>query len=142
MIIKDNIFKAHVDRELELPLSSSLIKAGFPSPADDFVDLKLDLNRELIKNPSATFFARVSGSSMIGDGVNDGDLLLIDRSIEPYNGSMAVCFLDGEFTLKRVDKRGDKIFLVPSNKDFNEIEVNQEDQFIIWGVVKYIIKKV
>lgn len=130
------------EKELLVLYTESLIKAGFPSPAEDHTDLKLDLNKELIKNPSATFFARVSGESMIGDGVGDGDILVVDRSVEPADGQMAVCFLDGEFTLKRVRINGKTIILVPANPSYKQIEVTADNDFSIWGVVRYIIKKV
>lgn len=130
------------EKELLVLYTESLIKAGFPSPAEDHTDLKLDLNKELIKNPSATFFARVSGESMIGDGVGDGDILVVDRSVEPADGQIAVCFLDGEFTLKRVRINGKAIILVPANPSYKQIEVTADNDFSIWGVVRYIIKKV
>ncbi|MPM24904.1 Protein UmuD [bioreactor metagenome] len=130
------------EKELLVLYTESLIKAGFPSPAEDHTDLKLDLNKELIKNPSATFFARVSGESMIGDGVGDGDILVVDRSVEPADGQIAVCFLDGEFTLKRVRINGKTIILVPANPSYKQIEVTADNDFSIWGVVRYIIKKV
>lgn len=130
------------EKELLVLYTESLIKAGFPSPAEDHTDLKLDLNKELIKNPSATFFARVSGESMIGDGVGDGDILVVDRSVEPADGQIAVCFLDGEFTLKRIRINGKTIILVPANPSYKQIEVTADNDFSIWGVVRYIIKKV
>ena len=103
---------------------------------------KLDLNKALIKNPSATFYARVKGESMINDGVEDGDLLVIDRSVEPYENCLAVCFLEGEFTLKKVRIEGDDLLLVPANPKFNPIRVKRENDFYIWGVVRYLIKRV
>ncbi len=118
-----------------------VICAGFPSPAEDFVNLPLDLNRELIKNPSSTFYARVKGDSMIDDGINDGDLLVIDKSVEPYDGCIAVCFLDGEFTLKRFRLCGDHAQLVPANLKFKPIDVSAENDFRVWGVVRYLIKE-
>ncbi len=137
----DKIFSAESQEDLELPLASTAISAGFPSPAENYSDLKLDLNKELIKNPASTFFARVSGVSMIDDGVDDGDLLVIDKSVEPYNGALAVCFLNGEFTLKRFEDRGDYGLLIPANKDYKPIKVTEDNDFVIWGVVKYLIKK-
>lgn len=135
-------FTPETDREVFISFTESLIKAGFPSPAEDYADLKLDLNRELIKNPSSTFFAKVSGESMIDDGINNGDLLVIDKSIEPFQGALAVCFLDGEFTLKRVKIEKEAIFLIPANPSFKTIKVTKENDFTIWGVVRYVIKKV
>ncbi len=135
------IFGAETKKSIELPLSQSGVSAGFPSPADDPMELKLDLNRELIHNPASTFFARVSGVSMIDDGVNDGDLLLIDKSVEPYDGCLAVCYIDGEFTLKRFKDNGDHALLVPANKDYKSIKVTADNDFMVWGVVRYLIKK-
>lgn len=128
--------------ELQLPLSDERVAAGFPSPAEDYASLSLDLNKELIKNPASTFYARVSGLSMIDDGINDGDLLVIDKSIEPHDGCLAVCYIDGEFTLKRFEKHKGYGLLVPSNRDFKPIKVTAENNFCIWGVVTYLIKKV
>lgn len=138
-----NIFTPGGDNaEMLLPLSDERIAAGFPSPADDYASLKLDLNRELIKNPASTFYARVSGLSMIDEGINDGDLLVIDKSIEPFNGCLAVCCIDGEFTLKRFEKHKEYALLIPANKEFSPLKVTSENSFCIWGVVTYLIKKV
>lgn len=136
------IYSASNEKEVSLPLAQSGVSAGFPSLAEDIVDLKLDLNRELIRNPASTFFARVSGVSMIDDGVGDGDLLLIDKSVEPYDGCLAVCYIDGEFTLKRFKDNGDHALLVPANKAYKPIKVTADNDFMIWGVVRYLIKKV
>ncbi len=125
----------------ELPLSDVGVTAGFPSPADDFMDLKLDLNRELIRNPASTFYARVSGVSRVDEGIDDGDLLVIDRSIEPTDGCLAVCYIDGEFTLKRFAYKGDYGYLVPANSKFKPIKVTAENDFMIWGVVSHLVKK-
>ncbi|OFY45079.1 MAG: peptidase S24 [Bacteroidetes bacterium GWF2_40_14] len=118
------------------------VHAGFPSPAENYLENTMDLNKALIKNPSSTFFARVSGDSMIDDGVDDEDLLIIDKSVDPYDGCLAVCFLDGEFTLKRVRIDGETLYLVPANKKYKPIKVDANNDFLVWGVVKYIIKKV
>lgn len=123
------------------PVMSDRIAAGFPSPAEDYSDVKLDLNKLVVRNPSSTFYARVSGLSMVGDGIDDGDLLVIDKSIEPIDGVLAVCFVDGEFTLKRFENHGDYGLLLPSNPDFEPIRVDADNEFMIWGVVTYIIKK-
>ncbi len=137
-----DIFQPSTDTSLELPMAGAGVSAGFPSPAEDHRGLKLDLNKLLIDNPSATFFARVSGVSMVGDGVDDGDLLVIDRSITPYNGCLAVCFIDGEFTLKRYENHGDYALLVPANDNYAPIKVTPDEDFQIWGIVRYLIKKV
>ena len=126
---------------MELPLSENRVSAGFPSPAEHYSSLKLDLNKELIKNPAATFYARVKGVSMIDEGIDDGDLIVIDKSIEPYTGCLAVCYIDGEFTLKRFEKHEDYGLLIPANKDYSPIKVTDNNDFIIWGIVTYVIKK-
>lgn len=137
-----NIFAPEDNDPMPLPLSDSRVAAGFPSPAEDYASMRLDLNRELIKNPASTFYARVSGLSMVEEGINDGDLLVIDKSIEPYDGCLAVCYIDGDFTLKRFEKHKDFGLLVPSNKDFKPIKVTADNDFCIWGVVTYLVKRV
>ena len=118
------------------------ISAGFPSPADDFKETRISLDRELVKNKEATFYARVSGDSMVGAGLDDGDLLVIDRSLNPENRKIAVCLVDGEFTVKRIKKEKNKLYLMPENKKYKPIELKEENELIIWGVVEYVIKKV
>lgn len=135
-------FTPETDKEVFITFTESLIKAGFPSPAEEYTELKLDLNKELIKNPSSTFFAKVSGESLIEDGIDNGDLLVIDKSITPFEGALAVCYLDGEFTLKRVRIEKEAIFLIPANPAFKKIKVTKDNDFTIWGVVRYVIKKV
>ncbi|MDB4013464.1 translesion error-prone DNA polymerase V autoproteolytic subunit [Flavobacteriaceae bacterium] len=123
-------------------LAEEGISAGFPSPADDFKETRISLDRELVKNKEATFYARVSGDSMIGAGLDDGDLLVIDRSKNPENGKIAICLLDGDFTVKRIIKKKKKLYLMPENKNYKPIELKEENELIIWGVVEYVIKKV
>lgn len=118
------------------------ISAGFPSPADDFKEQRLSLDEELIKNKEATFYARVSGQSMIGAGLDDNDLLIVDRSLEPKNNKIAVCFLDGEFTVKRLKVEKGEVWLQPENPDYPPIKVTEENDFVIWGIVTNVIKKV
>lgn len=118
------------------------ISAGFPSPAEDFKQERLSLDEELIKNKEATFFARVSGQSMINAGLNDNDLLIIDRSLEPEHNKIAVCFLDGEFTVKRLRVEEDGIWLQPENDNYKPTKITQDNQFVIWGIVTNVIKKV
>ena len=118
------------------------ISAGFPSPADDFKEIRISLDRELVKNKESTFYARVSGDSMIEAGLDDGDLIVIDRSLDPENGKIAVCFIDGEFTVKRINKERGKIYLQPENKKYKAIELKENNELIIWGIVEYVIKKV
>ena len=116
------------------------ISAGFPSPADDFKEVRISLDKELVKNKEATFYAKVSGDSMVGAGLDDGDLLVIDRSLNPENGKIAICFIDGDFTVKRILKRNKKLFLMPENKNYKPIEIKGENELIIWGLVTYVIK--
>ena len=118
------------------------ISAGFPSPADDFKEIRISLDKELVRNEEATFYAKVSGNSMKDAGISDGDLLVIDRSIEPKNNKIAVCFLDGDFTIKRINKIGEKLYLKPENKDYTKIEINENNKLIIWGIITYVIKKI
>ena len=137
-----DIFSAITSTEINLPYVEEGISAGFPSPADDFLDLSIDLNKELIKNPSATFYGRVRGESMKDAGLDDGDLLIIDKSLEPIDNKIAVCFIDGEFTVKRIKIDVDIIWLVAENKDYKPIKVTKDNEFVIWGVVTTVIKKV
>ncbi len=118
------------------------ISAGFPAPADDFNEQRISLDRELIKNKEATFFAKVSGQSMIGAGLDDRDLLVIDRSLAPEHNKIAVCFIDGEFTVKRLKVEADGIWLQPENPKYQPIKVTDETNFMIWGIVTNVIKKV
>lgn len=133
------------DLSTELPLlyADGGIRAGFPSPAQDYVDGKLDLNRELIEHPAATFYARVVGDSMY-PGINDGDLLVVDRSLDATDGCIAVCCLNDEFTVKRMDlsqRQQGLIRLIPDNEKYEPIVVSENDNFILWGVVRYVIHK-
>ena len=116
------------------------ISAGFPSPADDFKEIRISLDRELVKNSESTFYARVNGNSMIDAGISDGDMIVIDRSLMAENNKIAVCFLDGEFTVKRIVKRAKKLFLKPENSNYKEIEIEIENNLIVWGIVTYVIK--
>ena len=124
---------------LELPFVGGVV-AGFPSPAEDFVYENIDLNQMMIKHPDATFYARVKGQSMVADFMED-DLLVIDRSLEWSDNKIALCFIENEFTLKRIKIEDGKCFLIPSNNDFPVIEVIDENELLIWGIVTYSIKK-
>jgi DNA polymerase V len=123
-------------------LAQEKISAGFPSPADDFKELRISIDQEVVRNEEATFYARVSGESMQGAGLDDGDLLVIDRSMEPKNGKIAVCCIDGEFTVKRLKVVEDGVFLIPENPKYQSIKVTEENELIIWGIVTYVVKKV
>ena len=118
------------------------ISAGFPSPADDFKQERLSLDNILVKNKISTFYARVNGQSMIGAGLDDNDLLVIDRSLEPAHNKIAVCFLDGEFTVKRLKVKPDGVWLQPENPNYKPIKITEENNFVIWGIVTNVIKKV
>ena len=123
-----------------IPISNNSISAGFPSPADDFKETRISLDKTLVKNEEATFYARVSGKSMVNAGLDDGDLLVIDRSLEPENGKIVVCFIDGEFTVKRLKKQAEKLFLMPENESYKPIEITEANDLLVWGVVTYVIK--
>lgn len=129
------------EQSLELPMLDNFIPAGFPSPTQGIQSDGIDLNRELIRHPSSTFCARVTGNSMIDSGISDGDIIIVDKSLDPHDGAIAVCYLDGEFTLKRIAIRETGVWLVPANPKFPEIWVNDEANFQVWGIVTYIIKQ-
>lgn len=135
-----DIYSALTETALNLPLVNNGISAGFPSPALDFVDLTIDLNLHLIKHPSSTFYGLVKGHSMKNIGINDGDLLVIDKSIEPIDNKIAVCYIDGEFTLKRIKLEKNQCWLIPENENYKTIKVTEENDFLIWGIVTYVIK--
>lgn len=126
----------------EIPFIEGGIKAGFPSPAADFDGTKISLDAMLIKNKEATFYARASGNSMTGAGIDDGDILVIDRSLEPLNHKIAVCFIDGDFTVKRIKIEKDCVYLVPENNDYQPIKVTEENQLLIWGIVTFVVKSI
>ena len=117
------------------------IEAGFPSPAADHLEDVLDLNDLVIKNRASTFYARVNGSSMQDAGVDDGDILVVDKSLEYQPDALAVCCLDGDFTLKRIKKIDGQLYLVPANDEYLPIAVHEEAEFSVWGIVTYILKK-
>lgn len=135
-----DLYSVNTSSEMSLPLVEGGISAGFPSPAQDFIDLKIDLNKELISHPSSTFYGRVKGSSMQDAGIMEGDILIIDKSLDPHDGDTAVCFIDGEFTLKYIKIEPDAMYLVPANSNFKPLKITQENNFSIWGVVTYSIK--
>src|SRR6056297_2953883 len=141
MKVADIIFP-DLSTPCQLPVAGSRISAGFPSPADDFIENSLDLNLELIKNPAATFFVRVSGSSMKDAGIFDGDILIVDRSLEPRNKKIVIAILNGELLVKRLYIRQDKFALMPENTSFSPIYVEKESEFVIWGVVTNVIHSV
>ncbi len=138
---KLHFFIPNFDNETKLSFISEGIKAGFPSPAADFEETKISLDSFLIKNKEATFYVKASGNSMTGAGIDDNDILVIDRSLEPADNKIAICFIDGEFTVKRIKIIEEKLFLQPENDSYSPIEVKEENEFMIWGIVTYVIKK-
>ena len=141
---KENLifFQPQQDQNRSMPLAHTGISAGFPSPADDFKELRISIDQEVVKNEEATFYARVAGQSMQGAGLDDGDLLVIDRSKDPEDNAIAVCFVDGEFTVKRLKVEAECVYLMPENPAYSPIKVTEDNQLIIWGVVTYVVKKV
>jgi DNA polymerase V len=134
------IFKRDSEKGFMIPYIHQGVSAGFPSPAMDFEDLKIDLNTELVKHPLSTYYGRVKGVSMRDAGIDDGDLLIIDKSIEPSDGKIAVCFLDGEFTAKRIRIKDRTVMLCPENEAYQPIIIGSENDFVVWGIVTHVIK--
>lgn len=135
------VYKADSESHLDLLFAEGGICAGFPSPAQDYLELSIDLNTELIRHPAATFFGRVVGNSLEEAGVTEGDILIIDKSLKPQDGNICVCFLDGDFTLKFIRHTENEIWLIPANKAYTPIKVTEDNNFMIWGVVTYTIKR-
>lgn len=137
------IYSSDLHTVLSMPYADGGIRAGFPSPAQDYIDRSLDLNRDLISHPAATFYARVVGVSMIDAGIDEGDILVIDRALTPRQGDIVVAFINGEFTVKYIDLSQQdfgKILLKPANDKFEPIIISDNDEFTVWGVVSKIIK--
>ena len=135
----DAVYAPDLSTRYALPVFLGRLAAGFPSPADDYIEGRLDLNRHLIKHPAATFFVRVSGDSMIDAGIHHGDLLVVDRSLDAVDGHVIVASLDGELTVKRLSKRGETLRLLPANADYQPIEILTQQTFEIFGVVTNVI---
>lgn len=135
-------FSPNFESKIRIPYINEGVSAGFPSPAADFMETNIDLNKELSENPLATFYIKVKGNSMIDAGINDKDVLVVDRSLEPQNNKIAICCIDGEFTVKRIQVEKDCLYLMPENPNYEPIKVTEENQLIIWGMVTYVIKKV
>lgn len=136
-----DIFRPDLTTHMPLPFADEGIQAGFPSPAQDHISESIDLNREIVHHPAATFYGRVAGESMIDEGIEPDDIIVIDRSLEPQDGDLAVCCLDDEFTLKRIRLEHNKVWLIPANASFDPILVTPDRRFEIWGVVTYTIKR-
>ncbi|MBS0604600.1 MAG: translesion error-prone DNA polymerase V autoproteolytic subunit [Verrucomicrobia bacterium] len=135
------IFKAEAATPLPLPIFLVSVQAGFPSPAEDYLDKTLDLNELLISHPAATFFVRVAGDSMKGAGIFSGDILVVDRSIEAADNKIIVAIVGGEFTVKRLKLRDGRICLIPENPAYPILEMKEGSDFQVWGVVTYVIHK-
>ena len=122
-----------------LPLYANSVSAGFPSPADDYIERKLDLNTHLVQHPAATFFVRASGDSMQEAGIQSGDMLIVDRSLEATHGKIVIAALNGELTVKRLSRQGGRVQLIPANKHYQPIDISDEHELVIWGVVTHVI---
>ncbi len=133
------IYSADLSTDCPLPLFSTSISAGFPSPADDYIEGQLDLNKHLIRHPSATFFVRVTGDSMIDAGIHPGDILIVDRSIEPTDKKVVIAAVDGDFTVKRLRKEKGRIWLTPENNRYAPLTCEEIGECQIWGVVTNVI---
>lgn len=127
---------------LELPLYASTVRAGFPSPADDYIECKLDLNTHLIKHPAATFFVRAAGDSMKNVGIQSGDMLIVDRSLEATHGKIVIAAINGELTVKRLSSQHGRIQLLAENPAYKALDITAEQDLVIWGVVTHVIHQV
>ena len=136
-----DFFTPSITARVELPFYDVGIQAGFPSPADDFIELSIDINKEYIKNRDFTFFAKVKGHSMKNVGIFDGDLLIIDKSIAPQDNKIAICQVDGDFTVKRIKIEHDAVWLIAENEAYDPIKVTADNELMIWGIVVASIKK-
>lgn len=134
-----DISRPQAEGKLSIPVAGADVQAGFPSPAEDYIEKRLDLNELMIKHPAATFFVRTQGESMRDAGIQSGDILIVDRSLEPASGKLIVAVLNGEFTVKRFVKRKGKLYLVAENPDYPDICVEPDSDFQVWGVVTYVI---
>lgn len=136
-----DILAAETDSELDLDFADAGIHAGFPSPAQDYMETGLDLNKALVRHKASTFYGRVVGDSMRDAGIDEGDIIVIDKSIEARSGDLVVCYIEGEFAIKFLKMEAGKLLLYPANENYAPIEVTNADSFRVWGVVTYTIKK-
>ena len=137
----ENVYKPALSTRYNQPFFEALVPAGFPSPADDYQENKLDLNKYLIKHPAATFFVRAAGESMIEAGIHPGDILVVDRSIEPEDKSVVIAVINGELTVKRLRIQNKKIALEPENGSYPTQQITENMEFEVWGVVTSVIHK-
>ena len=135
-------FLANDNHNTSLPLYSSTVRAGFPSPADDYIECKLDLNTHLIKHPAATFFVKASGDSMKNAGIQSGDMLIVDRSLEATHGKIVIAAINGELTVKRLSRQQGQVKLLAENRAYDPIDITDEQDLVIWGVVTHVIHQV
>ena len=135
------IYSSLIKNKNKIAFYNSSIPAGYPYPAEDHIDIPLDLNEHLIRHPAATFYVYAKGNSMQNSGIYDGDLLIVDRAVEPKLKNIVIAIIDGEFTVKRISKIKNKIYLLPDNKEYQPIEIKDSSNFQIWGVVIYTIHK-
>jgi DNA polymerase V len=135
----ETIFAPDLTTRYKLPIFLGRLPAGFPSPADDYIEGKLDITKYLVKHPAATFYVRVSGDSMIGAGIHSGDVLVVDRSLEAKSGNVIVAALDGDLTVKRLYQKNGVLRLLPENTEYQPIEIQDGQAFEIWGVVTNVI---
>lgn len=138
----DTAWKADTETDIECPLFLSSVQAGFPSPAGDYVETTLDLNKALVDNEPSTFFVRVSGDSMKEIGIHDGDIIVVDRPVEPSGGDVVVAALDGELTGKRYRMRGGQPLLMPENASCDPIPIEEGQSLVVWGVVTRAIREI
>lgn len=136
------IYEPAIHLKVYIPFVFSPVCAGFPSPATDYIDKSLDLNEYIVKHPTATFYVRSSGDSMIGAGIHNGDILVVDRSLKAVSGNIIIAILDGEFTVKRLSIKNENIFLISENDLYPNISINEGMDFEIWGVVTTVIHSV
>jgi DNA polymerase V len=141
-LIAKEIYTLEKGKAMNLPFIEAKVPAGFPSPAAEYFENKLDLNEYLIRHPEATYFIRVEGDSMIDAKIYDGDLLIVDRALEPVMGKVVIANINGELTVKKIDRINGKLFLVAENEIYKPIEITEEKELLIWGVVVYAVHKV
>jgi DNA polymerase V len=133
------IYEPKKEIRCERPVFMAPVTAGFPSPAEDYIEGKLDLNEHLVKHPAATFFVRVTGDSMLDAGIHPGDILIVDRSLEAADKKVVIAVVEGELTVKRIRLINEKIVLMPENENYKPLQINKETDFEIWGVVTNVI---
>ena len=138
----DDVLGFVASKGYKLPLYACKVQAGFPSPADDYMEGKLDLNEHLVQHPTATFFVRATGESMLGAGIHPGDILVVDRSLEAKSGKIIIAAVDGELTVKRLKKTANGMCLMPENKAFKPLPISDDNDVVIWGVVTNVIHAV